>query len=154
MYTIKTSQTLALSLSEAWNFFSDPKNLSTITPPDLGFRITSEPPATIYSGLIISYTLTPILKIPISWVTEITHVSAPHYFVDEQRFGPYKFWHHQHHFREVDAGVEVTDIVHYKLFAGPLGKLIHALMVRADIEKIFAFRESVLDQKFSSARSF
>ena len=80
-------------------------------------------------GMIISYRIHPIFRLRLSWVTEITHVQEPHSFVDEQRFGPYKFWHHQHRFREVPGGVEIRDIVNYALPFGPLGRIAHSTVV-------------------------
>jgi ligand-binding SRPBCC domain-containing protein len=100
---------IPIGLSAAWDFFSDPRNLGRMTPPSLAIEITSEPPPRMHPGMIITYTVRPLLGIPVRWVTEITHVREPNLFVDEQRFGPYRFWHHQHHFREVDGGIEISD---------------------------------------------
>ena len=104
---------IPITLTEAWSFFGQPENLAVITPPSLGLRVTSPPHEPMYSGMIINYTVSPILGLALPWVTEISHCREPHFFVDEQRLGPYRFWHHQHHFREVAEGVEMRDIVHY-----------------------------------------
>jgi len=140
-------QILPIGLAEAWEFFGRPENLATITPPWLGFKVTSPPQERMYAGMIITYTVSPLLGVPLDWVTEITHCEGPHYFVDEQRLGPYRLWHHQHHFREVPQGVEMRDIVHYALPFGPLGHLGHGL-VRRRVEAIFAFRQKAVLELF------
>jgi len=115
MHQLKKVQKLPINLQTAWDFFSSPKNLVTITPDELGFTILSELPEKMYPGLFIKYKVTPLLGIPLTWVTEITHVEELQFFVDEQRVGPYSIWHHQHFFKEIPGGVEMTDIVDYKL---------------------------------------
>lgn len=138
-------------MTEAWEFFSDPRNLSRITPPSLGMRVTSELPPKMHAGMIVTYTITPFLRIPVRWVTEITHVSEPSFFVDEQRFGPYRFWHHQHHFREADdGGTIVEDLVHYAVPFGLAGRAVGATVVRRQLESIFAFRTRFLEQTFGA----
>lgn len=148
-YTIKTVQKLPISLQAAWDFFSSPKNLNEITPPDMGFETLSYSDSDkIYAGQIITYNVRPILGIPLYWMTEITHVKDGVYFIDEQRFGPYALWHHQHHFREIEGGVEMTDLVHYKLPLGILGNFAHFLFVKRQLKGIFDFREKMLTDKF------
>lgn len=116
VYSIKTVQKIPLSLEKAWQFFSKPDNLQIITPAKMGFTIRSRHHGTtMYAGQILEYTVRPLLNISLYWMTEITHVEQHRYFVDEQRFGPYSMWHHQHHFVAVEGGVEMTDIVHYKI---------------------------------------
>lgn len=149
LHRLERTQFLPITLTDAWDFFSDPRNLCLITPPDLGFAITSPVPERTYPGLIVTYTVTPFLGMAVRWVTEITHCEAPVFFVDEQRFGPYRFWHHQHHFRQVPAGVEMVDIVHYRLPFGPLGE-IAAPFVAGRLRRIFDFRREALDARFSS----
>ena len=144
IFQIKQIQMLPIALSEAWAFFCDPRNLGAITPDWLCFYIRSEVPPCMYPGLIIEYRIKALTSLPMSWVTEITHVVSPTYFVDEQRFGPYRFWHHQHHFREVGGGVEVTDIVHYAMPYGVLGLAVHKLVVAKKLEQIFEFRRRKL----------
>lgn len=149
IYQLKTTQKLPISLNNAWDFFSNPENLSKITPDWLNFEITSDLSGKMYAGLIITYKVRPMLNIPQTWVTEITHVNEPNYFVDEQRFGPYKMWHHEHIFEEIpDGGVEMTDIVSYALPFGFLGRIANALFVRRKIESIFKYREIVLSKMF------
>lgn len=148
IYTLGAVQQLPISLDEAWEFFSTPLNLAKITPVEMNFRVTCDIPATIYAGTIITYRVNILPSITATWVTEITHVNAPHYFVDEQRFGPYAFWHHKHFFREVPGGVEIEDLVHYALPFGPLGRLVHPLVVRPKLTAIFAFREKTLRERF------
>ena len=140
-------QILPLTLAEVWDFFGRPENLPRITPPWLGFRVTSVPQQAMYAGMIISYTVRPLLGLALSWVTEITHCVEPRFFVDEQRLGPYRFWHHQHHFREVPGGVEMRDLVHYRLPFGPLGRLASGL-VRRRLEAVFDYRRQAVQQLF------
>lgn len=140
-------QLLPIPIETAWEFFSDPRNLPLITPPDLGFSITSAVPERMYAGMVVSYTVTPFGSFKVDWTTEITHVQEPAFFVDEQRFGPYRFWHHQHRFRTVPGGTEMTDLVHYLLPFPPFGQLA-AGFVRGRLERIFSFRQQTLEQLF------
>lgn len=142
-------QTLPISLEEAWSFFSNPGNLKKITPKDMDFTITSSDTTSFYSGKIITYTVRPLLNIRFPWVTEISHVKENAYFVDEQRIGPYRMWHHEHHFQVVEGGVKVVDIVTYKLPFGWLGNLMHSLFVRKRLQAIFDYRERVLTAEFA-----
>lgn len=148
LYRLHRTQKLPLSLNEAWDFFSNPRNLAIITPPSLGFKVTSEVPPRMYQGMIVTYTVTPLLNYPVRWVTEITHMDEGRMFVDEQRFGPYRFWHHQHLFEETEGGVEVTDLIHYALPLGPLGRIAHSLIVKRQLDEIFEFRRKYLKEKF------
>ena len=149
MHTLKYSQKLPLSLAESWNFFSSPANLKIITPEHLRFEITSAHESrTMYPGQIIAYTVRPVANIPLEWVTEITHVKEPIYFIDEQRVGPYKFWHHEHRFHPIPNGVELVDVIHYKMPYGVFGKLLHFLKVKRDLEAIFAYRHTKLEELF------
>ena len=102
-FYLKETQKVPISIHEAWSFFSNPLNLKEITPPHLNLVVTNEMPEKMHAGMIITYVVEPLLKIKMNWVTEITNMQEPFYFVDEQRFGPYKFWHHQHIFKEIDA---------------------------------------------------
>lgn len=147
-YVVKEVQRLPISLPEAWRFFSDPRNLPRITPPSLGLEVTSDLPGEMYPGMILTYRVRPIPWVSVRWVTEITHVREPSLFVDEQRFGPYRFWHHEHHFREVPGGVEMEDIVHYALPLGAIGKVFGGPLVRRRLEQIFAFRRQFLAREF------
>jgi len=148
MHHIKTVQKVPISLQEAWDFFSSPKNLQKITPSEMGFKIKTELPEKMYPGMFIQYTVTPLLNIPLTWVTEITQVKEREFFIDEQRVGPYAIWHHQHFFKEIKGGVEVTDIVDYKVPLGFLGKLVHPIIVKPKLNEIFAFREKKLIELF------
>ena len=149
IYTLEVSQLLKITLSEAWDFFSSPGNLSKITPGHMGFKITSGVPAKMYIGQIITYKVSPILGIKTNWVTEITHVAEDRFFVDEQRFGPYSMWHHEHHFEKKDDGVLMTDRVSYKLPFGFLGRIAHAAFVKNQLKQIFEYRETYLSKVFS-----
>jgi len=148
LHHMADTQRLPIALDEAWDFFSDPRNLAVITPPEMGFVVQTELPPRMHPGLIIKYQVRPLFNVPLTWVTEITHVIEHQMFVDEQRFGPYRFWHHQHHFREIPGGVEMRDIVHYDVGFGPLGDLANLIVVRPRVHAIFDFRRRVLDQRF------
>ncbi|MBS1668087.1 MAG: SRPBCC family protein [Bacteroidetes bacterium] len=150
-YSIKAVQKIPISKDRAWDFFSNPANLQTITPDKLGFNIVSKHHSDqMYPGQIIEYKLRPLLNIPIYWMTEITHVQDKLFFIDEQRFGPYALWHHQHHFKEVEGGVEMTDIVHYRIPLWILGDIAHALFVKNDLQNIFAYRFEKVEALFGS----
>ena len=148
LYQIKWKQILPMTLDESWDFFSDPRNLPKITPPSLNLKITSDLPEKMYQGMIITYKVHPFLGIPSIWVTEITQVKDKRFFIDEQRLGPYKFWHHQHHFKEIDEGIEMTDIVNYALPLDPLSRPLNSLLVGTKVEKIFEYRKEVLSDYF------
>ena len=149
IYSIKTVQNMPISLDEAWEFFSRPDNLKDITPSNLGFNIISKHHGErMYAGQIIEYIVKPILGIPLYWMTEITQVANHQYFIDEQRFGPYSLWHHQHHFKEIEGGVEMTDIVHYKIPFWFLGEIAHALFVKKQVKNIFEYRFIATESKF------
>lgn len=148
MYTIERIQRIPISLEEAWNFFQNPGNLSKITPSEMGFDILSEVPEKMYPGLFINYKVSPLFGIKMNWTTEITYVDAPNYFVDEQRVGPYSIWHHEHHFKEIEGGVEMLDRVNYKVPLGILGKLAHPLIVKPKLEEIFDFRIQRVEEIF------
>lgn len=152
LYTLRRVQTFPVSLSEAWNFFATPNNLAQITPQELGFTILhTSGTGKMYAGQIIHYTLRPVPFWPVSWVTEITQVHEPFHFIDEQRFGPYAFWHHEHIFREVPGGVEMTDELIYAIPLGILGRLAHAVFVKRTLNRIFDYRYNVLEQHFNPA---
>jgi ligand-binding SRPBCC domain-containing protein len=149
IYTLTKKQFLPITLDEAWAFFSTPINLKKITPEYMGFNILTDlGDGKMYPGQIIHYIVTPVLGIPMRWTTEITHVIDRKYFVDEQRFGPYSFWHHQHWFREVDGGVEMTDIVNYGIPLGVLGRIANTVFVQSKLQEIFDYREKVTNEMF------
>ncbi len=147
-FQIQKRQSLPISVSKAWDFFSDPKNLSIITPDYMNFKIINCDNKSIYPGQIIRYSVSPLLGIRMNWVTEITNVQEGKYFVDEQRFGPYSFWHHKHFIREIKNGVEVEDIVDYRVPYGVLGKLLHQLIIKKQLEEIFNYRYNKLHEIF------
>jgi len=150
MHTLETTQRLPISLEEAWEFFSSPANLQKITPEFMGFEITSgfRPGEKMYAGMIIAYIVKPVMNLPMEWVTEITHVNAPHFFVDEQRHGPYSFWHHQHFFKEIPGGVEMRDIVHYRVPGAFIGKIANDIYIKKQLQTIFSYRYQKLEAMF------
>lgn len=148
LHQLRAIQRLPLDIDSAWRFLSDPRNLATITPPDMGFVVKTPLPDRAYPGLIIAYTVRPMFRLPVAWVTEITHVREGEYFVDEQRSGPYRIWHHEHHVAAIPGGVEMRDIVSYELPFGPLGDIVNALVVGKRVAQIFAYRERVLLDRF------
>ena len=148
LHRLEAVQVIPVERAEAWAFFSNPRNLAVITPPDMGFEIREEIPDRVHPGLIVVYRVRPLLGIPVTWVTEITAVVEEELFVDDQRIGPYRFWHHQHHFREVEGGTEMRDIVHYALPFGPLGGLVNERVVAPRVRGIFGFRRGVIEQRF------
>ncbi|MGB0879163.1 MAG: SRPBCC family protein [Polaribacter sp.] len=148
IYTLHKKQHLPISLEVAWEFLSNPKNLKTITPEYMSFDILSGAEKPMFSGQIIQYIVTPVLGIKTKWVTEITHVKEKHYFVDEQRFGPYALWHHKHFLKEIDGGVEMEDIIDYKIPFGFLGRWAHPILVKPKLEEIFSYRQQKLIELF------
>ncbi len=149
MYCLKYYQKLPITLEKSWDYFSSPVNLKFLTPSYLDFCITNDLEGKLmYPGQIITYTIRPFLNIPIEWVTEITQVEKPYYFIDEMRFGPYKFWHHEHRFKEIENGIEMIDTIYYKLPFSYIGQLLNSLKVKSDIEKIFFYRKKVLEDLF------
>lgn len=148
MYQLKTKQFVKTDMATCWDFFSDPKNLSKITPQSMGFIVRTELPDKMYEGLMIEYTVRPMLGIPMNWITEIKTVKNHSFFVDEQRKGPYRIWHHEHHFKEVEGGVEMTDIVSYELPLGFLGRLMHPILVKNKLKEIFDYRRQKVDELF------
>lgn len=144
LYRMAQEQTLPIPQDEAWRFFSTPGNLPRITPPWLDFTVLSDAKTEMYAGMILRFRLRPLLGIPVSWTTEITHMQEPAFFVDEQRFGPYRFWHHQHRFSPAGHGTRVEDIVHYRLKGGFLGRVFHTRWIRPRLVEIFNYRRQVL----------
>jgi ligand-binding SRPBCC domain-containing protein len=150
IYTLHKKQKLPISLEKAWEFLSSPKNLKTITPDYMSFNILSGAEKPMFAGQIIQYIVTPILGIKTKWVTEITHVKEGEYFVDEQRFGPYALWHHKHFIKEIDGGVEMEDIIDYKVPMGILGQIVHPILVKPKLEEIFVYRQKKLIALFGT----
>ncbi len=149
IYTLEASQELNISLAEAWDYFSSPENLSKITPPKMGFHITSKVDRKAYQGQIITYKVSPIPFIKTNWVTEITAVKEQEFFIDEQRFGPYSMWHHEHFFEELANGKTLMkDKISYKIPFGFLGSIAQSLFIKNQLQSIFEYREEVLDTIF------
>lgn len=151
IFVLQSSLLVKASLDEVWNFISVPENLSKITPPEMNFKITFQSALNekgMYAGQIISYNVSPMPFYRASWVTEITQVQERIFFIDEQRFGPYKFWHHQHIIRQTDEGVEMKDIVTFKLPFGILGNLLGGWFVKKQLKKIFSYRTERMQNLF------
>lgn len=148
MYVLERTQELPVSVAQAWEFFSSPHNLAKITPKDLGFEVLGAVPERMYEGLFINYHVSPLFGIQMKWTTEITHVKDQQYFVDEQRIGPYRIWHHEHFFEPTENGVRMIDRVHYALPFGILGRLVHPWLVKPRLEEIFNFRFKAAEALF------
>ena len=147
-FSIKTVQKIPVDIETVWAFFSNPDNLRKITPANLGFKVLSKHHGDkVYPGQIIEYKVSPVLGIPVYWMTEITHVKDKELFIDEQRFGPYQLWQHQHHFSEIPGGVEMIDIVHYRNPA-IIGGMANLLFVRGRLKKIFEYRFRKVEEVF------
>lgn len=150
IHTLHAKQKLPISVAEAWAFLSNPKNLKVITPDYMGFNIKSGADRYMFSGQIIEYIVTPLFGIKTKWVTEITHLVDQQYFVDEQRYGPYSLWHHKHFINKVEGGVEMEDLLHYKLPFGFLGQLAHPILVKPKLNEIFEYRKNKLIELFGT----
>lgn len=149
IYTLVSEQVLPLSLDEAWDFFSLPKNLDRITPKEMAFEITNTPGDTTYAGQIITYKIEILPGIKSDWVTEITHLKDKEFFVDEQRFGPYAMWHHEHHFEAIaEDKTRMRDIVNFKLPMGKLGNILASRLVVNKVRHIFQMRYQILEEIF------
>ncbi len=152
IYTKSSTQRLPISMDVAWEFLSNPRNLKTITPEYMSFNIISGADRKMYAGQIIQYIVTPLLGIKAKWVSEITQVVDREYFIDEQRFGPYAFWHHKHFIKEIEGGVEMEDIIDYKVPMGILGQLVHPFLVKPKLEEIFEYRRKKLIELFGELK--
>jgi ligand-binding SRPBCC domain-containing protein len=153
IYTKQSKQNLPITIQEGWDFLSNPKNLKSITPEYMGFDILSGADRPMYAGQIIQYIVKPILGIKTKWVTEITHVVEGKYFVDEQRFGPYALWHHKHFIKEIPGGVEMEDIIDYKIPLGILGQMVHPILVKPKLNEIFEYRRKKLIELFGEFKT-
>lgn len=149
IYQLRKEQVIPTNLETIWDFISSPANLKEITPEYMGFDIKSEGlPEKMYPGMMISYKVRPMLSIPLTWVTEITHVEHLKFFVDEQRVGPYRIWHHEHHLEEVNGGVKMIDIITYQPPMGFLGSLANSLVIKKQLDEIFNHRFKVIEERF------
>ncbi|WP_428742567.1 SRPBCC family protein [Tenacibaculum sp.] len=151
IYTLETEQVLGIPLKQAWDFFSSPENLQKITPPHMGFQITSKVDKKAYAGQIITYKVGVLLGVKSNWVTEITQVKNKEFFIDEQRFGPYKMWHHEHWFDELpDGKTLMKDKISYKIPFGVLGHLAQTLFIKKQLKTIFEYRYQTLEKLFNN----
>ena len=150
VYSLKTEQFVNASIEECWSFFSNPKNLQKITPSDMGFEITDFDEKNMYAGQIIQYKVSPLFGIKLGWMTVITVVKEQSYFVDEQRFGPYTLWHHKHFFEAKGNGVLMTDLIHYALPLGFIGRIMNTLVVKNKLKTIFDYRKVKVDELFNT----
>lgn len=148
LYQLHSKQAIPISQQEAWEFLSNPENLKVITPDHMGFNILSGADRPMFTGQIIQYKVSPFPGYSTKWVTEISHVKEGEYFVDEQRFGPYALWHHKHFIKSIDGGVEMEDIIDYKIPFGIFGQLAHPLIVKKQLIQIFKYREQKLHELF------
>ncbi|NTU98098.1 MAG: SRPBCC family protein [Chlorobiaceae bacterium] len=141
LHTLTYVQKIPVAIDDAWSFFSSPRNLARITPPEMMFRITGgSASGEIFPGMIICYTLYPFMMLPVRWETEITEARKPFYFEDRQKSGPYEQWQHRHMFREIRGGVEMTDQLQYCLPMDFFGELVNTLIVSRRIEEVFDYR--------------
>lgn len=150
IYNLRQTQFLPISIDDAWTFFSSPANLARITPKHMSFEIRyiSGNRNNMYPGQIMIYKIGILPGIKTDWMTEITHVNEPFYFVDEQRFGPYALWHHQHWFRQVDGGTEMTDEVNYAIPYGFIGRVANSLFVQRELKGVFDYRRQAIELIF------
>jgi ligand-binding SRPBCC domain-containing protein len=151
LHTIKTKQLIRSDIHSVWNFISSPINLTVITPSSMQFEVIDDDNdlTKMYPGQIIEYYVSPLAGIRMHWVTEITYVTEREYFVDEQRIGPYRLWHHQHFLKVVNEGVEMTDIVHYKAPLGFMGDLANELFIKKRLKSIFDYRYGKIEEMFN-----
>jgi ligand-binding SRPBCC domain-containing protein len=148
-YQLHKTQKIPATIEQIWDFISSPANLKKITPEYMGFNITSKLLSEkMYPGMIISYKVSPVLGIKMTWVTEITQVKEKEYFVDEQRVGPYSMWHHEHKIKPIEGGVLMTDIVSYKPPFGLLGSIANSIIIKKQLKEIFDFRTVAMDKMF------
>lgn len=148
LFTLERTQRINWDIARTWRFFSDPHNLASITPPSLDFVVTSKPPPAMYPGLLLSYTVRPFLGLPVTWVTEITQVQAPFRFIDEQRHGPYRIWHHEHTFTEAEdgKGTIVNDMIQYGFACAIVDEILEPLMIAPRLKEIFDFRAKKVEE--------
>jgi ligand-binding SRPBCC domain-containing protein len=149
VYQLHIIQKIPATIDEIWDFISSPANLKKITPAYMGFNITSKLLSEkMYPGMIISYEVSPVLGIKMTWVTEITQVKEKEYFVDEQRVGPYSMWHHEHKIEPIEGGVLMSDIVSYKPPFGFLGSIANSVLIKKQLQEIFDFRTLAMERMF------
>jgi len=154
-YHLEFGQNLPIPLADAWGFFSSPLNLARITPPEMNFKVTSNysKETKMYAGMLITYHVSPVFGIKMNWMTEITHVKEHEYFVDNQIFGPYALWHHQHHFTEIPGGVKMHDILDYSIPYSFVGQIANRVLVNREVKKIFDYRTKAIDDLFGKYKA-
>jgi ligand-binding SRPBCC domain-containing protein len=151
VYQLHAEQKIPAGIDEVWDFISSPANLKEITPDHMGFDIISgELPEKMYPGMIITYKVSPLLGIKMTWVTEITHVREKEYFVDEQRVGPYSMWHHEHKIEKIEGGVLMKDVITYRPPLGFLGAIANRLLIRKQLDGIFKYRKEAVERIFGT----
>jgi ligand-binding SRPBCC domain-containing protein len=153
MYILHKTQNIPITLDEAWKFLSNPKNLSILTPKEMNMTIVSGADRPMYQGQVIQYSVTPVAGIKTKWISEITHFVEGKYFVDLQLYGPYAYWHHQHFIHEIEGGVQMEDIIHYKVPLGILGKMVHPFLVKPKLEQVFEYRKERLTELFGEYKN-
>ncbi len=150
MYTFERQQIIKTSLDKIWDFASNPANLQKITPANMGFEILNKNLSSkMYAGMIIAYKVSPISRLKMKWVTEITQVKEKEYFIDVQQEGPYRFWHHEHHFKETKDGILMTDILNYKPPFGIIGKIANTIFINRKLNQIFDYRKNKMEEIFN-----
>jgi ligand-binding SRPBCC domain-containing protein len=142
-------QKIAAEMKSVWHFFSTPSNLNALTPPDLRFRIIGKLPLEMYQGQIIEYRVQFVPRVWTKWLTEIRHVEQNHYFVDEQRIGPYQLWYHEHLFQDNNGTVTMEDRVTYSVGYGPIGDALNAIWIQGTLNRIFDYRAQKIDEIFA-----
>jgi len=151
IYKLTRKQIIHAQLDQVWDFFSSPENLDALTPQDMGFEITSQKPLDpMHRGQLIDYVVSPILKLPLKWRTEIIEVVPKEKFIDYQLKGPYKLWRHTHYFKPTEDGIEMIDEVEYSLPLGILGRFVHFIFVKSKLENIFDYRYRKVEETFNS----
>lgn len=148
IYTLHQTQKLPISLETAWEFLCNPANLSKLTPSEMNMKIISGADRPMYAGQVLQYSVTPLAGFKTKWVSEITQYKDKNYFVDLQLYGPYAFWHHKHFVKEIEGGVEMEDIIDYKVPFGILGQLVHPILVKPKLNDIFNYRTRKLEELF------
>ncbi|MEQ9262715.1 MAG: SRPBCC family protein [Owenweeksia sp.] len=152
MYVFRQVQHIPVSLEQAWTFFSNPANLARLTPPQMNFKVLGEDlPDEVYEDLIVRFRVAALPGFRVNWTSVISKVVPMVYFADVQVEGPFKYWHHQHSFRETDTGVEITDELHYLPPFGIIGKLFHPLIVKRKLSETFEYRYQKINEVFENA---
>ncbi|WP_010522488.1 SRPBCC family protein [Aquimarina agarivorans] len=148
-YKLEAKLELPIPIDEAWDFFSNPNNLSKIMPKSMKFKVIDGATLPLYCGQVIQYTVTPLPFFNTTWLSEINYIQKPNFFVDTQLEGPYKLWHHKHYLEAIPNGTLVTDIVHYQVPFGVLGRLLHPVIIKPKLAKIFEYRTKHITSLFN-----